>query len=306
MDKARLHDWLLEIHPHVSWVDRLVVAEVPPRTTGKRRREADEEEEAPSRKRSRREDEIADDEDEATDGNSEPVSPPTSPPPPSLQTPSIRRRPTNPWDSPAPHLRLRPVPSSLRAPATRVIDPTLGYTPPVLARDPHPRPNTSIESPSQSSSSSYTPQPSAQILTRVIDPSKESPSAKARRMATITLANGAGGPSRQYIDGEKLHRLSAQFREEEEQEQERMRRVQWKGFSYCNGGASVPRTPTPIPSGSFESSKRRRDDVDDVEPVEEDVDAAQPCKKVRFASLPPGTIGNFRPRNIRLSRIALS
>ncbi|KAJ7060622.1 hypothetical protein C8F01DRAFT_173074 [Mycena amicta] len=132
------HDWLLGIHPHVSWVDRLVVAEVPPRTTGKRRREADEEEEAPSRKRRRREDEIADDEDEATDRDSEPVSPPTSPPPPSLQIPSIRRRPTNPWDSPAPHLRLRPVPSSFRAPATRVIDPTLGYTPPVLARDPHP------------------------------------------------------------------------------------------------------------------------------------------------------------------------
>ncbi|KAJ7060613.1 hypothetical protein C8F01DRAFT_1140277, partial [Mycena amicta] len=145
--------------------------------------------------------------------------------------------------------------------------PTLSYTPPVLAREPHPRPNTSIRpsSPSPSSSSSYTPtprprQPSAQILTRVIDPSKESPSAKALRLATITLANGAGGQSRRYIDGEKLHRLSAQFREEEEvQEQERMRRVQWKGFSYCNGGASLPRTPTPS-----ESSKCRRDEDGDV------------------------------------------
>ncbi|KAJ7048415.1 hypothetical protein C8F01DRAFT_98000 [Mycena amicta] len=266
--------------------DRLVVAEVPPRSTGKRRREADEEEEAPSRKRSRREDEIADDEDEATDGDSEPGLPTD------ISTTVVSSDPFNSASANKP---------------MGFSSPTSSPPPcPFKLSEPHPRPNTSIESPSPSSSSSSTPtprprQPSAQILTRVIDPSKESPSDKALRMATITLANGAGGQSRRYIDGEKLHRLSAQFREEEETEQKRMRRVQWKGFSYCNGGASVPPTPTPS-----ESSKCRRDEDGDVEPADEDVDATQPCKKVRFASLPAGTTGNFRPRNIRLSRIALS
>ncbi|KAJ7054863.1 hypothetical protein C8F01DRAFT_475183 [Mycena amicta] len=73
----------------------------------------------------------------------EPPSPSISPPPPSLYLAVGQRV------SAAPHLHshLHLLPSSFRAPATRVIDSTLGYTSPVLARDTHPRLSSSSSLP---------------------------------------------------------------------------------------------------------------------------------------------------------------